>query len=98
MYNLADQFFGSQSFQNSQNQDLQFTFRVRNSRLEFKVTQLPRIVVTVYPFAAVQAFPGGHFKVSAPCCFSNREAGLAYEFAPLKFCKLLKAGYLLGSF
>jgi len=38
MYNLADQFFGSQSFQNSQNQDLQFTFRVRNSRLEYKVT------------------------------------------------------------
>jgi|HubBroStandDraft_6_1064221.scaffolds.fasta_scaffold93803_2 hypothetical protein len=77
---------------------LVFSIRVRNSRLEFKVTQLPRIVVTVYPFAAVQAFPGGHFKVSAPCCFSNREAGLAYEFAPLKFCKLLKAGYLLGSF
>jgi len=47
MYNLADQFFGSQSFQNSQNQDLRFTFRVRNPRLEFKVTQLARIVVTV---------------------------------------------------
>jgi hypothetical protein len=47
MYNFANQFFGSQSFQNSQNQDLRFTFRVRNPRLDLKVTQLPRIVVTV---------------------------------------------------